>query len=116
MPTQRILIVDDDTRIVDRLATLLSPRFEAVVASTGFDALARIDEGSVDAILLDLKMPGLDGPGLVQELQQRDVVVPIILISANPDLPARARALGIPRWLAKPFAFDELEALLDGLS
>jgi two-component system response regulator GlrR len=113
---QRILIVDDDTRIVDRLATLLAPRYETVTASTGFDALARIDEGRVDAILLDLKMPGLDGPGLVQELQKRDVAVPIILVSANPDLPARARALGIPRWLAKPFAYDELEILLDGLA
>ncbi len=112
---KRILIVDDDARIVDRLAMLLGTKYEALVASNGFDALRFLDDQSFDVILLDLRMPGLDGAGLVQELQNRRIHVPIILISANPNLPAQAKSLGISHYLSKPFDIERLEAMVETL-
>lgn len=112
---KRILIVDDDARIVDRLAMLLGTRYEVMVASNGFDALAQLNSQSFDVVLLDLRMPGLDGAGFVQELQARRISVPIILISANPSLPAQARALGISHYLSKPFDIEQLEAMVETL-
>lgn len=112
---KRILIVDDDARIVDRLAMLLGTRYEVAVASNGFDALAQLNSQSFDVVLLDLRMPGLDGAGFVQELQARRMIVPIILISANPSLPAQARTLGISHYLSKPFDIEQLEAMVETL-
>ena len=112
---KRILVVDDDARIVDRLVTLLSGTYEAVAASNGFDALKRIDGNVFDLVLLDLRMPGLDGKGFIEALQARKSPVPIVLMSANPNLPAQARQLGVTRYLSKPFDVDQLEALIEQL-
>ena len=112
---KRILVVDDDPRIVDRLVTLLSGTHEAVAASNGFDALHRIDGHAFDLVLLDLRMPGLDGKGFIEALQQRKNPVPIVLMSANPNLPEQARRLGVMRYLSKPFDVDQLEAMIEQL-
>jgi DNA-binding response OmpR family regulator len=107
--------VDDDARIVDRLAMLLGARYETVVASNGFDALEQLNGDPFDVVLLDLRMPGLDGAGFVEELRLRKIQVPIILVSANPNLPAQARTLGISHYLAKPFDIERLEAMVETL-
>ena len=112
---KRVLIVDDDPRIVDKLAMLLSSKYEVFVASNGFDALERMNEGGADVLLVDVRMPGLDGPGFVQELQKHRVQVPVILMSANPNLAEQARALGVRYYLAKPFDIETAEALIERL-
>jgi len=100
---------------VDKLAMLLSSTDEVFVASNGFDALERMNDGGADVVLLDVRMPGLDGPGFVQEIQKHRVQVPVILMSANPNLAEQARALGIRHHLAKPFDLETAEALIDRL-
>ena len=112
---KKILIVDDDVRIVDKLATLLAGKYEILIASNGFDALERMNEGGVDVVLLDLRMPGLDGPGFVDELHKHRIQVPIVLMSANPNLPEQARALSIRHYLGKPFDIETLETMIDRL-
>jgi DNA-binding NtrC family response regulator len=111
---KRVLIVDDDPRIVDKLATLLAARYDTRVASNGFDALTEVGKGT-DVILLDVRMPGLDGPGFVNELQQHRIQVPVILMSANPNLAETARSLGIRHYLGKPFDIETVEAIIDRL-
>lgn len=112
---KRVLIVDDDPHIVDKLAVLLADKYEITTASNGFDALQRIDAGGVNVVLLDIRMPGLDGPGLVTELQKHRIQVPIILMSANPNLADQASSLGIRHYLSKPFDIETAEALIDRL-
>ena len=111
---KRVLIVDDDPRLADKLATLLGARYETRSASNGFDALSEVNRG-VDVILLDLRMPGLDGPGFVNELQQHRIQIPVVLMSANPNLAETARTLGIRHYLAKPFDIETAEAIIDRL-
>lgn len=110
---KKILIVDDDPHIVDKLATLLAGKYDVSVASNGFDALEQLDGANV--VLLDLRMPGLDGPGFVEELHKHRIQVPIILMSANPNLPEQARALAIRHYLGKPFDIETLESMIDRL-
>ena len=112
---KRILIVDDDARIVESLRTLLAPRYETAAASTGFDALKAMDAGRVDAVVLDLRMPGLDGKGFVDELHQRGMHPPLILMSANPNVADQAQVLGAADFLVKPFEIERLEDLLERL-
>ncbi len=112
---KRVLIVDDDPRIVDKLAMLLSSKYEVFVASNGFDALERMNDGGADVVLLDVRMPGLDGPGFVEELHKHRIQVPIVLMSANPNLPEQARALGVRHYLGKPFDIETVEALIERL-
>lgn len=112
---KRILIVDDDARIIDKLAVLLGSKYETAVASNGFDALERINASDFDLVLLDLRMPGLDGAGFVDELAKHKIHIPIILMSANPNLPQQAKALGIRHYLPKPFDIETVEHLIDML-
>ncbi|HEY2804969.1 MAG TPA: response regulator [Gemmatimonadales bacterium] len=112
---KRILIVDDDSDTVERLGVLLADRYQTDSASNGFDALAQLNRQAYDMVLLDIRMPGLDGPGLIKLLQERRIPVPIVLMSANPDLSALARRLGVSLSLTKPFPVERLEAIIDQL-
>lgn len=109
----RILIVDDDADIASQLSVLLGRRYDTAVASNGFEALRRLDEAAADVVLLDLRMPGLNGSGFVDELRRRGQDTRIILISANPDVAAQAEQLGAVGWLAKPFDIETLEARIE---
>lgn len=110
---KRVLIVDDDPHIPEKLAVLFTGRYEFAVASNGFDALQQLGRQSFDVILLDLRMPGLDGKGLVGELRAHRIHVPIILLSANPNLAGEAKAMGIPLYLPKPFDIEALEQMIE---
>lgn len=108
-----VLIVDDDADIASQLALLLEARYDTRVASNGFEALQRLDESPADAVLVDLRMPGLNGPGFIDELRRRGHTARIILISANTDLAEQAERLGVSAFLGKPFDIESLEALLE---
>lgn len=112
---KRILLVDDDRDIAQRLHELLSAKYDVALASNGFDALRLLDGDGFDIILLDLRMPGLDGPGFIEEVNRRHngEATPVILVSANDDLAKEARKLGVTDYLAKPFDIEALEALIE---
>lgn len=112
---KRILIVDDDPSIVDKLSRLLAGRYDVDMASNGFEALKRLDTGGFDLMLLDLRMPGLDGAGLVHELRAHGIEMPTIVMSAFANVAGQARELGVTNYLAKPFDIERLEAMIDGL-
>lgn len=114
--TQKILIVDDepDIRMVARIA--LRDRFEVLEAADGEEALRKIDEENPDLVFLDLRMPGLDGWGVLERLrsQRRLEEVPVIVVSAHgdPGIAEQALGLGCRGYLSKPFGpRDLLEAI-----
>jgi CheY-like chemotaxis protein len=109
---KRILVVDDDAAIRESLELLLSSTYEVVVAADGAEALARVEAQSFDAIVLDLMMPILDGAGFARELDHRNVRIPIVVVSAGPNLASRSNALGAAGFLVKPFEIEKLEEKL----
>lgn len=109
---KRLLIVDDDVEISKRLAALLEDRYEVSRATTGFEALAELEYGPVDLVLLDLRMPGLDGRGFFTEMRRRNGEAPVIVLSADPGVRQAAREMGAQDYLQKPFDVEVLESLI----
>lgn len=112
-----LLIVDDDFDIVEVLAELLKNEGHTVhTAHTGEEGLEILRSAPLpDAILLDVDMPVLGGPGMAHQMMLHDAgeeKIPILLFSARADLPKIAAEMGTPYSLAKPFGVDELLVLL----
>jgi two-component system, OmpR family, response regulator len=105
----RVLYVDDepDIREIALLALSLDPEFEVRSAASGLDALRIVSQWYPDIILLDVMMPGLDGPGTLVKLRDEAATssMPVVFITAraqSQDMQSFA-ALGARGVIAKPF-------------
>jgi two-component system nitrogen regulation response regulator NtrX len=101
----RVLIVDDDA--ANRLAVrtiLAGAGFEVTETGDAFTALDAIDRDTPHAVLLDIKMPGMDGLGLLSNLRQRAVEVPVVVLTGHGDEVTAASCLeaGADAFLDKP--------------
>jgi CheY-like chemotaxis protein len=105
---KRILLVDDDDDIVFSLVLLLEDQYEVTTARNGAEALRLVQSAPFDAILLDLLMPVLDGAGFMRAFRGSGAGAPVVLVSADIGLEARALELGAADWIAKPFDVDAL--------
>ncbi|HET6231858.1 MAG TPA: response regulator [Longimicrobiaceae bacterium] len=116
MSAKRILVVDDedDIREVAQLSLEMVGGWEVLTASSGAEALRRAAEERPDAILLDVMMPGMDGPTTFQQLRgdPATAAIPVILLTAKVQPADRRRFvdLGVAGVLAKPFDPMELAA------
>jgi DNA-binding response OmpR family regulator len=105
-----ILIIEDDEDLRDLVKTMLEMHdFQVQTAQHGREALERVREHMPNLILLDMKMPVMDGPSFAREFRARHGgLVPIVVITAAEHAASRAREIGAAGWLAKPFGLDEL--------
>jgi len=105
----RILLVEDedDIRTITRISLQSVGRYEVEACATGEDALERLEGFQPDLILLDVMMPGLDGPGTLEALRRRSRVPlpPVIFMTARAESweIAHFKALGALDVIAKPF-------------
>ena len=105
----RILIIDDedDIREVAALSLETVAGWEVMVASSGAQGLARASVYQPDAILLDVMMPGMDGPTTFRELQKNPATahIPVLLLTAKVQASDQRRFadLGVQAVLVKPF-------------
>ncbi|HEX6498220.1 MAG TPA: response regulator transcription factor [Micromonosporaceae bacterium] len=115
---ERILVVDDEPSVRQAVSEAL--RFEGydvTVAGDGAEALSRMGTHPVDAMVLDLVMPGLDGLAVCERLRGQGDRVPILVLTARDAVADRVAGLdaGADDYLVKPFALDELLARLRAL-
>jgi two-component system alkaline phosphatase synthesis response regulator PhoP len=109
MASKRILVVDDDHSIreVAQMSLEMVGGHDVLTASCGYDAVVRAREARPDAILLDVMMPGLDGPATFRLLQvdPDTCEIPVILLTAKLQPADRARfaEIGVRAVIAKPF-------------
>ncbi len=114
MASLRILIVDDDASIRAVLASLFEDEgYDVQVAADGRQALVAVAEDDFDVLLTDLAMPDLDGRGLLQTLRDQGSTIPIVLMSALPDLAETAQVMGVAASVAKPFDVALLVATIE---
>ena len=114
----KLLLVEENTDLSSWLTRLLNQSGYAVEqAFTGEQAAHLLALQEYDAILLDLTLPGLDGPTLLKRLRSKNNPVPVLIISAQDSLQAIIEHLnlGADDYLAKPFDIAELEARLRSL-
>ncbi len=109
---QKILVVDDDDTSREILAELLEEKYEIIHARDGREAIGilAIQMGTIEAVLLDLVMPNLDGFGFLKEIKKKKwkADFPIIVVSGNDDEENRAacRKIGVNFFIAKPSSAD----------
>lgn len=114
---EHLLVVDDEPLLLDLLTLLLSKSgYRVDQASDGMTALRMLDEQKYDAILLDIRMPNVDGRSFYERLKERsaDLAARIIFVTgdlANPQTASFLQATGNP-YLEKPFTRAQLEAVL----
>jgi DNA-binding response OmpR family regulator len=96
-----------------RLA-LTDEGYEVTLASNGSEALDASVDGPFDIILLDMRMPVMDGWSFAEEYRNRPGPrVPVIVVTAARDAAARAAEIDADGYLAKPFSLDELFAMIE---
>jgi DNA-binding NtrC family response regulator len=107
-----VLVVDDDPHVREVIAMALDDAGYCVRQATdGMNALREIEKAAPDLVLSDVRMPLLDGFGLMERLARRHVHVPIILMSAASNVPPGTAASFIP----KPFDLDDLLNRVDAV-
>jgi two-component system OmpR family response regulator len=114
----RILVIEDDARASAYLLRGLSESGHIVdVAEEGRQGLAMALEDLYDVLVVDRKLPGMDGLALVRELRRRQLHTPILMLSALASTAQRVEGLqaGCDDYLAKPYAFIEVLARVDAL-
>lgn len=99
----KVLLVDDEPKICAALAgALVSEGFDVVFAESGEEAIRDFRDGNFDIVLLDLRMPGLNGWETLAQLTWSRPLLPVIIITALPDQQAAAEAAGVGALLEKP--------------
>jgi two-component system response regulator GlrR len=110
-----VLLVDDDESLLRLMAIRLRGEGYAVQsAESGKDALRMLNTQNVDVVLSDLRMPGLDGLSLFEEIMSIGKDIPVILMTAHGTIQDAVEATqrGVFGFLTKPIDHDELRALL----
>jgi len=114
----RILLVEDERKVASFIARALRENSYAVdVAETGEKALPLATDVTYDAILLDVRLPGMSGLEVCRELRQQGIEAPILMLTARGLVEQRVAGLdaGADDYLAKPFALAELLARVRAL-
>jgi two-component system response regulator AtoC len=107
----RILVIDDEKNLRESIVEYLSlEKIEAVAASSGEEGQVLLQREVFDAVVLDLKMPGISGIELLQWIRDAGPEVPVIMMSAFGEVQdaVKAMKLGARDYLVKPFDPEEL--------
>jgi DNA-binding NtrC family response regulator len=112
----RILLVDDEKDFVEMLTLRLQEIGEEVLqAYSGQECLEKLKETEIDVVILDIKMPGMDGIETLQEIKKRYPLVEVIMLTGHGTIETAVQGmkLGAYDFLIKPADFDELTSKLN---
>jgi len=112
---RKILVIDDEQNIRRMLIRVLSPEgFIVKEAVNGLEALKRLQEENFSLVLLDLRMPVLNGIATLKKIRENDLNLPVIMMSAYGSISEAVKAmkLGALDYLIKPFDIEELKIIV----
>lgn len=114
----RILLIEDDAGIAIALSQALKTTYQIEIASTGKGGIYKTDSEYYDAIILDLCLPDIHGLAVCQQLRERGVSVPVLILSGESNVLTKINLLdaGANDYLTKPFSLGELKARLRTLT
>lgn len=105
----RVLVVDDDPGILATISEILAAEgLDVTAVETGAEAVARVRERRPSLVLLDMRMPGMDGWAVARALHQDAPGLPIVVMTAAENAAAWAAEVAADAYLAKPFQLDDL--------
>ena len=105
------MLVDDEVEFVDTLAKRMKKRkLTTSSVNSGEDALEFLDQHPTDVVILDVKMPGIDGIQTLREIKQQYPLVEVIMLTghANVEVAIQGMEIGAFDYLMKPMAIDDL--------
>jgi len=113
----RLLLVEDDERLAPIMIDVLADSYDVTHRANGDEALRTALEQEFDIMVVDRRLPGLDGVGVVHGIRRAHIGTPVIMLTALGTVPDRIEGLdaGANDYLVKPFDFDELLARLRAL-
>jgi len=109
---RKVLVVDDDPVVGKSFDRVLSGKGYAVItASDGREALSKLDAENYDLVFTDIKMPGMSGLEMAEQLKQRQPWLPVVIVTGygSPDNETRAEAAGVSAFLRKPLSPEMIE-------
>jgi diguanylate cyclase (GGDEF)-like protein len=112
----RILVVDDEEVVCRFLKRVLDgDRRDVEVCHSGPEAIARLEEDSFDLVITDLKMPAVDGIGVLGKAKERDPLCEVIVITAYASVESAVEVmkLGAYDYISKPFNVDRIRLVVD---
>lgn len=111
----KVLLVDDEEEFVKSLSERIEMReLGSDVALNGEEALAKLEEKLPDVMILDFKMPGIDGLAVLEQVKKAYPGVQVIMLTAHgtPEIEEKARELGAFDYLQKPVGIDKLTKVI----
>ena len=115
MYRHRILIVDDDKLLQKPLKQILADKYDVSAAGSGEEALAIIKEKPTDLMLLDIRLPGIDGIETLKAIRESDKNILVIMMTAYEDVKTviTSMKMGAFDYLVKPLDMDEIEIIVE---
>jgi len=113
-----ILVVDDQTGVRRLLQeTFREEGYNVDTAKEGAEALVKIKESPPSLVLLDMKMPGMNGLETLQQIIKNNPSQAVIMMTAYEELEVvqEARKLGVKEYITKPFDLNDLKELIKGI-
>jgi EAL domain-containing protein (putative c-di-GMP-specific phosphodiesterase class I) len=111
-----VLVVDDEPALLRSTTRLLERRgYRVVACATGQEALERLGLETFNVMVSDVRMPGTSGLGLLRAVRDRDLDIPVVLVTGDPDVTSAAAAIeyGAFQYLIKPVGNDRLEEVVE---
>ena len=109
---RKVLVVDDDPVVGKSFDRVLSGKGYAVItASNGQEALNKLEAEDYDVVFTDIKMPGMSGLDMAEQVKQRRPWLPVVIVTGygSPDNESRAQAAGVSGFLRKPLSPETIE-------
>ena len=113
----KILLVDDEFTFTENMAKLLNARgYRVTTANSGDEAIRMLEKENFDVVVLDLKMPGMDGITTLKEIKKLDLFTETLILTGHGSIDSALEAvkLGAYDYLTKPCEIDELVAKIEG--
>ena len=117
MKGSKILLVDDEVVFANNMSKLLNHRgYRVTPVNSGDAAIQALGEGDYDVVILDLKMPGMDGITTLKEIKKLGLFTETLILTGHGsiDIALEAIKLGAYDFLSKPCEIDELVAKIEG--
>ena len=111
MDTFNVLLVDDEEEFLETLVKRMKKRnVNATGVKSGEEALELLDQHPVDVVVLDVRMPGMDGIEALKEIKRRHPLIEVIMLTghASVEVAVQGMELGAFDYLMKPIDIDEL--------
>ena len=111
----KILIIDDDRLLQNSLRNILSAKYDTIIAGSGEAGMEILGTDSIDLVLLDIRLPGIDGIETLRRIKERHGNLTVVMMTAYEDIKTvvRSMKIGATDYLVKPLDIDELDIIIE---